>query len=299
MRFFISRLSSLGDVVCSLPAAAALKEAYPDCEIVWAVSQKFADIVRCCSAVDHVEAVADPRAYRPSGEFDGALDLQGLLKSAILVGRARSRNKVGYHWQREGSSLFSRRVLPDPSSLHVVDQYVDVARALGGKADRASFALIPPLETVEKMTGSLPSNFVAINPGAAWASKRWAPASVARLCDLLAAEGMETVLLGSPNETVATEVEGLAKSKPINLSGKTSLIELVALISLSRVHVGGDTGTTHIAAGLGVPAIGLYASTLPQRSCPYGQIHRCIHEAQGLSAIGPEAVFAKVTEALS
>ena len=92
--------------------------------------------------------------FRPStwptieGEFDAAFDMQGLLKSAIVVGRAKARRKLGYHWQREGSALFSSAVKPDPTSLHVVDQYVDVVRAYDAPMDRAEFDLKPTPEAV-------------------------------------------------------------------------------------------------------------------------------------------------------
>lgn len=299
MRFFISRLSALGDVVCSLPAASALKASFPDCEIVWAVSEKFAPIVRCCRSVDQVIPIAKGRLPKISGPFDAALDLQGLLKSAILLRGLETKTKLGYHWQREGAALFSCRVLPDPTSLHVVDQYVDVARAAGGTADRAQFALAPSASAIEEMRQRLPETFIVVNPGAAWAIKRWPADKVASFIDLAAAENISVVLIGGKGETSAEEAAKLAGAEVVNLSGKTDLEQLIALISLSRAHVGGDTGSTHIAAALDVPAIGLYSATRPERSCPYGQIDRCIYRPEGLSQIEASDVFDKVMEAIA
>lgn len=101
MRFLISRLSSLGDVVCSLPAAGALKAAFPDSKIAWVVDPRFAEVVECCRHVD--EVVRAKPGFSPStwprweGEFEAALDLQGLLKSALPVARAKAKRKLGYH----------------------------------------------------------------------------------------------------------------------------------------------------------------------------------------------------------
>ena len=145
-RFLIVRLSALGDVVCGLPVAVALREAYPKSEILWAVDPRFAGIPLCSTAISQVVLARKPSDIEPFGEFDAAIDLQGLLKSAAIVRRAKARLKVGYHWQREGSALFTRRVLPDPSSVHVVDQYVDVARALGATMNRARFGIKPLAE---------------------------------------------------------------------------------------------------------------------------------------------------------
>jgi heptosyltransferase I len=307
-RFLISRLSSLGDVTCSLPAAGALKAAFPESEIVWVADPRFADVVRCCRHVDKVieakPSLNQSTWPKPDGEFDAALDLQGLLKSALAIKNAKAKTKVGYHWQREGAWFFSQRVIPDKSSLHVVDQYVDVARAVGGIADQADFGLKSPpeaLASVKEKLGSI-GNFVVMNGGAGWATKRWPPEHFASLIDLLKDQGLDTVLIGGKSDEdvrVGGLIEEASKAMPALLIGKTSIPELIALISLAKAHVGGDTGSSHLAAGLGIPAVGLYSITKPVRSCPYGQIERCHYDARGLSHISPEAVYKTVMEAIS
>ena len=131
MRILISRLSALGDTVCTLPVAVALKKQFPECEITWVVDPRFEGIVECCIAVNNVvtckpsfSLASLPRFEKP---FDIVLDMQGLSKSALVVWRAKAPLKLGYHWQREIAPFFSRPVLPDPSSLHIVDQYLDRA----------------------------------------------------------------------------------------------------------------------------------------------------------------------------
>lgn len=304
-RFLIVRLSALGDTVCSLPAAVALKRGFPDCHVTWAVDPRFAGIVEGCGAVDEVVRVTS-RFQRIKGRFDAALDLQGLLKSGLLVGLARADRKVGYHWQREGAGLFSQRVPPDPTSFHVVDQYVDVARAVGGAMDRAEFELTPRHEDVLAVRRKLKERdvvgrFALINAGAGWISKRWPPPRFARLIDLLRSElDLPTVLLGGKADApIAQEVIDLCAAKPASLVGETSVRELVALVRLASIHIGGDTGSTHLAAALDIPAVGLYGLTRPQRSCPYGQIENCLHDERGLSLIEVEPVWEKVQAALT
>ena len=123
--------------MCSLPAAVALKNAFPHCSISWIVDQRFASVVQCCTAVNTIiegrGSLSKSMWPELAEPFDCALDLQGLFKSAWPVHLAKSPTKLGYHWQREGAFLFSQRVLPDPSSFHIVDQYVDVARAAGAR----------------------------------------------------------------------------------------------------------------------------------------------------------------------
>jgi len=302
-RILISRLSAMGDVVCTLPVASALKKGFPGCEIVWACDPRFSSIVECCPSVDQVIVVKPgfkkktwPVFDQP---FDVALDMQGLLKSALVVWRAKAPKKMGYHWQREGAFLFSSRVVPDPTSLHVVDQYVDVARAAGGQAHRAEFNLVPKPEDLEAMRTKLDERkvgerFVIVNPGAAWATKRWPSEHCAQLADFLHEKCVDTVLIGSKGEKVLGDSIRALTPNTKDMAGETNIRQLIALISLSSAHVGGDTGSTHIAAALNVPAIGLYSITRPERSGPYCQISRCHYDPQGLSHIRPEPVFETV-----
>lgn len=310
-RFLVSRLSSLGDVVCSLPAAGAMKKAFPDCHVAWVVDTRFADLVRLCSHVDQAivteTSLSKLMSLRIEGEFDAALDLQGLLKSALPVAKAKSKNKLGYHWRREGAWLFSRRALPDPTSFHIVDQYVDVARAAGGNAHEAEFGLSPDPTDIQRVQTKLASRkvesgFVAINAGAGWATKRWPPEYYAKVIDGLAERGFRSVLIGtrSPFEIeTATFLAETCREAPISMLGETTVAELVALLSLASAHLGGDTGSTHAAAALGKPAVGLYSITRPKRSCPYGQIDRCLYDPEGLDRIRPEQVLGKLEEALA
>lgn len=300
-RFLVVRLSSLGDVVCTLPVAGALKAGHPGCRLTWAVDQRFAAIVERCVHVDTVWLAKQNQHELRATTFDVAFDMQGLLKSAWIVHTARANRRLGYHWQREGSRWFSSPVLPDPSSLHVVDQYVDVARAAGGVADQADFGLRPLMKDLDSVREKLAGveRFVAINPGAAWKTKRWAPSSVATLVDRLAAAGLPCVLIGGKSEAetqTAADVAATCRAPVTSLVGQTSLGELVGLISLAAAHVGSDTGSTHIAAALGVPAVGLYSLTKPERSCPYGQRTHCLVHPEGINAIAPEDVAEKVME---
>jgi lipopolysaccharide heptosyltransferase I len=303
-RFLISRLSALGDTVCSLPVAAALKRAHPDAHITWAVDPRFAGIVECCQAVDEVVKVKPSLKTIPTypERFDAALDLQGLLKSALCIARAKADRKVGYHWQREGAWFFSERILPDPTSFHIVDQYVDVVRALGVESHRAEFALKAKEEDVLSVRRKLKERGVVgrlmvVNAGAGWVTKRWPAAHFAQVIDAVQAEGVRAVLVGGrgpADRAAADEVIAKCATAPADLLGETSVRELVALIRLASVHLGGDTGTTHIAAALETPAVGLYSITRPKRSCPYGQIDRCHYDSGGLANIQPQPVLATI-----
>jgi lipopolysaccharide heptosyltransferase I len=302
LRFLIVRLSALGDVVCTLPAAVALKRTFPECETVWCVDKRFAGITELCPSIDRVAILPEKdqtKFVKDLGQFDFAFDMQGLLKSGYLVGAARATKKLGYHWQREGSFLFSQKVKPDKSSLHVTDQYVDVVRAVGAEMDRAEFDLKPDPKDVERLAKELPQGFIACNAGAGWATKRWPAGHFAELADELSRRDLPVVFIGGPGDReVFQEVRVSGAQRAVDMVGKTSVRELVALLSLARAHVGGDTGSTHISAALGIPAVGLYALTRPERSCPYGQRQNTLYEPTGLGNIPPEGALATLSAAI-
>lgn len=307
-RFLVSRLSSLGDVICTLPVASALKQSFPECAISWVVDPRFSAIVENCRSVDHV-LPAKPN-FSPSswprfeGQFDAVLEMQGLLKSVLAVINAKTDRRLGYHWQREGSRFFSQRVLPDPTSFHIVDQYLDVARALGTSEGPAQFNLKPSPSALASIRGKLGESedppLIVLNAGAAWASKRWPTERAAELIKQLSNRQLLAVLIGASAADRAISQELQAQGAQfLDLVGQTNLHELVALVSLAKAHIGGDTGSTHLAAALGVPAIGLYSVTRLERSCPYGQRNRCLYDPVSLANIRSSDVLDKVLEALA
>lgn len=288
MRVLVVKLSSMGDVICGLPVAKTLKLNYPEGEVVWAVDKAFAPIVERCPSVDRV--VIRPkdmgemwRMTKDLGEFEAVLDLQGLLKSGLMTAAAKSKKKLGFHWQREGARLFSAPVKPDPTSLHVADQYLDVARALGAM-ELADFHTLHPTETdiSEAKTilieaGIDPDKpYFVMNAGAGWITKRWAPENFAHVSRELNSNGVQTVFIGAPSDSaVFEEVNSQNPGDAKTIVGKTSLPQLMAVISGSKGHLGGDTGSTHMTSALANKAYGVYTLTKPERSCPYGQISRC------------------------
>jgi ADP-heptose:LPS heptosyltransferase len=172
--------------------------------------------------------------------------------------------------------------------------------------ERAEFNLLPQIEDRIQMTDMLKSEgvngpFVVMNAGAGWITKRWPPLHFAVLNDLLAEKGIQTVLIGGKAKgdiDAAQAVFSNCTQPTINLLGKTNIKQLISLISLSNAHIGGDTGSTHIAAALGTPAVGLYSITKPIRSCPYGQIDKCHYSPISLAEIQPTDVYTTVLECL-
>lgn len=292
-RLLIVRLGALGDVVHAIPVAAALRRAFPSARIDWLVSAKHREILDLVPVIDRrlvindrgeasggASLLAAVRELRRS-QYDVAIDLQGLIKSALLARSSGAPRVIGFssRYSRERAArLFyteahdpGRGGLYDPrETRHVVDINLGVLTRLGITAPAREF----PIEDVDsdaarsarELTGG---RYALLNPGAAWPNKRWPAARLTVIAtELRARHGLMSVVLWGPGEeALAAEVVAGANGAAI-LSAKTTIADLVALARRAALMVSGDTGPTHIAAALGTPIVGIYGPTRPVRNGP-------------------------------
>jgi lipopolysaccharide heptosyltransferase I len=289
----IVKMSSIGDVVHALPVATALRRRYPQLRISWAVEEWAAPLLADHPAIDRV-IVFPPMRWGNLGEawtralaravraltseaYDVCLDLQGLAKSSLLALLSRAPLRLGTWDQREGAGFVSQSVPSRRERLHVVDDYLQCAVFLGAAADPVAFDLLVPEQAAtaiaQKLWGMhirLEVPLIVINPSASVAWKTWKVDAWARVVGALADAG-EVLLVGSHDQVARhAEVARLASRRPHDLTGQTTLAELIALLDRCAVHIAPDTGSAHIAAALGRPVVGLYGPTPPWRKAPYG-----------------------------
>lgn len=318
-RVLIIKLSAMGDIIHALPVSAALKEVYPHLELTWAVEERFASLVEgnpCLTGVLKLPKVQgrhlrSGRFYRDYfGRFrilrregiDLALDLQGLTKSAVVAVASGADTRLGYHWLREMASLVERPVPRRPESIHIVEQYLDVARSLGANPHTVRFPFSIPAEALAAVEALLHAQgidpekpFVSINPASARAEKEWGAAQYATLIDRLHQELELPTVLVTADVAVASQV-GAATTRPFaNLAGRTDLKQLAAVLRLSAAHVCGDTGSGHLAAALERPVVALIGPTDPERACPYSQRSHALNhrEVCGVNCNGRRCQFAR------
>ncbi len=308
-RVLIIRLSSIGDVANALPVAAALKDSFPQIELTWIVEEMSAEIVTgspCLSSVIVIPRnrwkkqgrLTSPKVWSEyydllrtvrRGRFDVALDLQGYAKSALLALASGARYRFGWHRMRDGSGLISRPLPTRPASVHRVDQFLDVAAALGAAQHPVRFPLHIPAEAAVRTNALLAekgipgtAKYAVINPAVGSPTRKWSAENYGRLAIGLAERfGLGVVLIGSGKDRAvcaqvsdaARAVDGIGLSKVLfaDLSGETNIKELAAVLDRGSVHVCGDTGSAHIAAALGRPVVALYGPTDPVYAGPWNQ----------------------------
>jgi lipopolysaccharide heptosyltransferase I len=294
------KLSSIGDVVHSLPVAAALRRRYPDARIAWAVAPPAADLVagnphltetlvvggraRGEEGVSSVPPPGAPLALRRAlraRAFDLALDLQGLLKSAFIAYLSGARDRVGFRNHQEGAFLLNNHaIVPDRRDVHAVEAYLGFARALGAPAEPLDFTIASSeadRHAADLLLGGA-TDLAALVPGARWPSKRWPAHGFAAVADALGAEfGCTCVVLGSGGErSLADQVVARARRPVVSLAGRTSLRQLCEVLRRCRVTIANDTGPMHISAAVGTPTVAIFGPTDPTRLRPYGEGHSVV-----------------------
>lgn len=295
----IVKMSAIGDVIHALPVAAALKHSIPEAKITWVVEKPAADLVMNNPYIDHVVIFEKPKFKSFTGllqnmpgfisalrkqHFDVALDLQGLFKSAAISYLSGAGKRLVYCNPREFSHLVGEPVNGPNSAGHVVERYLDVARQLGCIIDTPVFGITIPQKTADlaearaRQAGlSLAESYVVLIPGTNWPNKCWPATHFAALADKLYSKGLIPVITGGAAEQyIAQEIIQNMDIPAIDLTGKTSLLELAHILTHASAVVAGDTGPMHLAAAVNTPVVALFGPTDPDRNGPFGTGHKII-----------------------
>jgi len=306
MRIVIVKLSSIGDVVHTLPAAALLRRSLADAHIVWVVERRASEILRDSPVIDELIEL-DTRAWRANllspgtfGEVRGklgqlgsngaarpdvAIDFQGLIKSGFVAFKSRASRRIGFETRElreRPCKIFLTQQISTTHLHHVIEKNLELARAAissVGAIESSSGSYEFPIavssgdeQYVEALIENQPGSFAIINPGGGWPTKLWPAERYAELADWLWSEcGLASfVTFGPGEEALAQAVSSTAKSDHVRPVAST-LKQFVALARRAELFVGGDTGPLHLAAASRTPIVGLYGPTSPERNGPFDQ----------------------------
>ncbi len=342
----VIRLSSIGDIVNTLPAVAALRALFPQAGITWTIEKRYAVLIAGNPSVDRtieldtlgwrrrpasgdtLRAIGRGLAELRRGRFDLAIDFQGLIKSALIArwSGAPARLGLAESWLKEplAAAFYTERASAQDCH-HVIEENLAlverVADHLENPAATEAIRGLEPdywqfplpdrteddLRVEQRLTGI--EEFIVINPGGGWISKRWSPENYGELIRRLDAKTRWHFLLtGSPAEEPV--IDRILKRSPSTRARlfRSSLVEFIALVRRARLFIGGDTGPLHLAAAAGTPIVAIYGPTDPARNGPFrpadialynrGPIDHSRRAANAtfLSGITVDAVFDAVCE---
>jgi len=281
-RFLIVRLSALGDTLMSTPIAQALREAFPQAYLGWVVHRRCAPVLDGNPYLDRVHVWDGSvggffRVVREIRQesYEVALDVQGLLKSALIPWLARIPRRIGFADAREGAArLLTHPLPPPPPAPFVAGRNLQLLTALGIPADPSRHRMLFPLSNRHraaalqrlKALNLTPKNFVVLAPATTRPQKHWVAERWAKLAQRLWHQwSLPSVLLAGKSDRPL--LESIAQQSPIPLPivDDLSLKEAVALIEQAALLVGPDSFPIHAALAVGTPVVALFGPNDPFR----------------------------------
>ncbi len=303
-RLLIVRLSAMGDVIHTLPAAHALREAFPEAMIGWLVEERWAELLcapgaprrgprsaqrplvdwvhplnltgwrRSLVTISTLLQVAKVWNDVRSAHYDVAVDLQGAIRSAVLARWSGAPVVYGAAEPRESpaSLWYTRRAIA--CGAHVIEQNLSIVGAVSQREPTVPHVEFPHDVAAERrMEQRLRQEgfgaFAILNPGAGWGAKRWPAERYGHVARALARDGVRSILNCGPGEK-ALALQAEAASEGAGKAMQCSITELIAITRRARMFIGGDTGPMHLAAALQVPVVGIFGPTDPSRNGPFG-----------------------------
>lgn len=299
-RVLILKPSSLGDVVQALPVLRLIKQRHPRAQVHWWIDSSLAPLLEGDPDLEGVIRFERKRWARPihwnemlasirhmrRHNFDWVIDLQSLARSGAFAWLAKGSLLVGLDDAREGARGFYDIVVRRASrQTHAVDWYLAVLPHLAVPVHKR-FTWLPERPAVaasirEKFPGE-GVKWICLIPGARWENKRWPVERFAGLARRLAnADGAVrfAVLGGRDDQAMGTKIVAAVGSRCVDLTGQTSLPEMVEWVRRCSIVVTNDTGPMHVAAALGRPIVALFGPTDPRRTGPYGQANGVLNHA--------------------
>jgi heptosyltransferase-2 len=295
VKILVRATNWVGDAIMALPALRAVRGRFPEAEIAILARPYVADIYRGQEVCDELIAYDANEAHggfagreRLAGElrakkFDVALLLQNAFDAAWLAWRAGIPERIGY--ARDGRSLLLTKAVRVPRAgeipAHEKYYYLELLRRAGwleGLPEENYIQLKVSeegregAERVLREAGVRTVGLrVAIGAGASYGSaKCWAPERFAEIARRMQTEkDAEVILFGAAGETAVSNAIAAEMSKrPIDLTGKTKIAELPALLSRCDLFVGNDSGAMHVAAAVGLPVVAVFGPTDPLGTAP-------------------------------
>ena len=288
----IVRLSALGDVTHAVPVLRAIQRHWPETKITWVCTTvehrllSVLDGVRF--AVMHKKAgwrgYLDLRRQLAGEKFTIMIQMQTSARANLAGACVKADIKLGWDKARarDFHSLFMTHSIPATKQEHQVQGHLSFARTLGLEADEPVWDFPISKENAAFANELLPAEqrTLLISPCSGHSYRNWLADRYAAVADYaIDSLGMRVALTGSPSELEASMGKAIEQSmtnKSINLIGKDTLPQSLALLQRADVVLSPDSGPVHLANALGTPVIGLYACTWSKRSGPYNSLDLCV-----------------------
>lgn len=289
----ILRLSALGDVTHVIPVLRVLQAAWPAVEITWICGSLEHRLLSCIPGVRFVvfdkrkglRAFREARRALDGQRFDVLLHMQVAARANLLSLSVAADTRLGWDSasSRDLHQLFINRRIEAGRQRHQVDSFLAFARALGLAVDkpRWDIPIAPQSYDFAREHIDEARKTLVISPCSSHPLRNWAVGRYARVADHAVQQlGMQVILSGGPGayeKRFGAAIQEAMSSAALNLVGRDTLQQSLALLERAAVVIAPDSGPAHMANAVGTPVIGLYACTNPARSGPYDSLAHCVN----------------------
>ncbi len=287
-RILVRSTNWIGDAVMTTPALGAIRAQFPTAEIVLLATPLVAELFHHHPSVDRI-IVYDKKASHAGfkgllkltaqlrkQKFDLAILLQNAIEAAIIAALAGIPRRAGY--TTDGRRLLLNYPVPVTAKdkcLHHTEYYLKLLKSLGIAGGDNVLALNCSTDELGWAKSLTPDQApIVINPGAAYGSaKRWFPERFAEVADALSEQYQAPILLtGGPGELeIGADIAAAMKTEPLNFIGKTSVREMMAIMSAGRLLITNDSGPMHVGAAFGIPIVAVFGPTDHTTTSPHSE----------------------------
>jgi heptosyltransferase I len=285
------RTSALGDVTHVVPLIRTLQAQVPGTRLTWIVGKLEHKLVGDLPGVEFLifdknagwQALRELRKQLAGRRFDALLHMQVALRANIVSAFVRAPLRIGYDKARSKDlhGLFVNRRIAERRGEHVLDAMASFLEPLGLKQTDVRWDIPIPDSAVEFATQHLPGQVktLLVSPCSSHTLRNWLPKRYATVMDHAAAQGWRVVLCGGPStfeREFGDAILAKCRSKPIDLIGKDTLKQFLALCQRANLVLTPDSGPMHMANAVGTKVLGLHAASNPNRSGPYSDRRWCV-----------------------
>src|SRR6266540_2584200 len=280
MRILLLQLKRIGDLILTTPTIAALRERFPEAEMTIVVSSECADLLPAISGVDRIlmarRNLSDLAAFLTvaGNKFDYCIDFTRNDRSAFLAFLSKARKRIVSYRVRDQSKsrarLYTDFVNVRMRDLHTIDYNLSLLEPLGIVGISSSLHLQLPQSAHEKADAlrrnwNVSKSYIVLHPGSAREEKLWEAGRWARVIERFGQDNnLDLILTSGASKHEQAHVAAIKKeTKIIDLSGKTDLLTLAALIAGARLLVTVDSAPMHLAAATRTPQVILFGPTNP------------------------------------
>lgn len=325
-------MGSLGDLIRGLSLVSHIKSTWPHSRVTWLVEPKWRDLTYLHPGIDrvivfkrskNVLGVWGLRKKLNQEHFDITLDLQRHFKSGFFSFLSGAKRRIGFNPQdsKELNWIFNNEYIARAGErIPKIRHYMKFTEHLGLDSPIEfdfGFSRLDFHKLLPKPLSNPGTPFIAVVLGSSWDSKDWCNQGYLDLITGILSSGNRRVVLLGDNSQAANAKKLLTQiqnDRLMDLVGKTSLIQLLAVLKTVKAAVGPDSGPGHMAAAVNTPYVTLFGPTSPQRAAPYNCEHLVVQpdleclscykkkcpelDARCMKMISPEAVREKLDQAL-